>query len=280
MLWSLHPTTRQASRFPHDSSEAPDWLPLVPLRTLKSRSASCGSRFGARARRRGLGRGADALERRLRAAARADRRAGQLRRCAGRRALRDGQRPPRRTAGHGPRRRLSRRSLGRDPGRRRGLRASRSTSRPSRPAWVREPCGRTSSPPPPSTASPSCTGRRPMSASPATRSVADGLARPQAWPGCELPHGRRARHGRRRVSPRRPQPRARPVLRAARRRRQLRHRHGLRVHALPARDSLRRLAHLALGAVGEGAHGLARLDETTPTRSHRSVASSSSRRST
>ncbi len=37
MLWPLHTTTRQAGRrSSHDASEAPDWLPRIPLRTLKS----------------------------------------------------------------------------------------------------------------------------------------------------------------------------------------------------------------------------------------------------
>ena len=107
-----------------------------------------------------------------------------------------------------------------------------------------------------------------------------GLARPQARPGRQRGHGDRARHGRRRVPPRRPHPRARPLLRAARRRRQLRRRHGDGVRALPARAGLRRLADLGLGGVRARAHGLARLDrDDARTRSPRSAASSSSRRS-
>ena len=143
-------------------------------------------------------------------------------------------RAARRAAGHRPQRRAARRP-----------RATRSCSRPramrgveidadarTRPRRGRRALGWTSSTPPPSTASPRCTARRPTSASSATRSAAASAGSPASYglaansvTAVELVT---ADGGLVRADA---DARARPVLGPARRRRQLRRRDRDRVRA-------------------------------------------------
>ena len=97
------------------------------------------------------------------------------------------------------------------------------------------------------------------------------LVRPQARPGRQQPHRRRARHRRRRARPRRRDAEPRALLGAARRRRQLRRRHGARVPPLPDRDGVRRHAGLGPRPGRAGAAPLGRLGARGARRGHHVV---------